>query len=153
MAIGKTHTMVHHLMKQLEGFTDVFISDSCSITFSSAIFVTDMQILSLESKTLKEFFLWVLIFLNRLRFLQFRCFYLLFKYITFVETLLGTDFKFTYREFSRPHRFHLGSYHMTHEAWVINKVGCVFPTVDDSILPHAKFGPNDHREPHLMILV
>ena len=96
-----------------------FISDSCSITFSSAIFVTDMQILSLESKTLKEFFLWVLIFLNRLRFLQFRCFYLLFKYITFVETLPGTDFKFTYREFSRPHRCHLGSYRMTnkHESY------------------------------------
>ena len=31
-----------------------------------------------------------------------------------------------------------------------SKVGCVFPMVVVSILPHAEFGPNDHREdaPH-----
>ena len=28
----------------------------------------------------------------------------------------------------------------------INKVGCVFPMVVVSILLHAEFGPNDHRE-------
>ena len=27
-----------------------------------------------------------------------------------------------------------------------NKVGCVFPMVVVSILPHTEFGPNDHRE-------
>ena len=26
------------------------------------------------------------------------------------------------------------------------KVGCVSPMVGVSILPHAKFGPNDHQE-------
>ena len=26
------------------------------------------------------------------------------------------------------------------------KVGCVFPMVIVTILPHAEFGPNDHRE-------
>ena len=34
-----------------------------------------------------------------------------------------------------------------------NKMGCVFPMVILSILPHAEFGPNDHREnaPHFKI--
>ena len=34
------------------------------------------------------------------------------------------------------------------------KVGCVFPMVVVSILPHAKFGPRDHREhaPHFTSL-
>ena len=27
-----------------------------------------------------------------------------------------------------------------------NKVGCVFPMIVVSILPHAEFGPNNHRE-------
>ena len=27
-----------------------------------------------------------------------------------------------------------------------SKVGCVFPMVVVSILPHAEFGPNDHRK-------
>ena len=27
----------------------------------------------------------------------------------------------------------------------LGKVGCVFPMVAVSILPHAEFGPNDHR--------
>ena len=33
------------------------------------------------------------------------------------------------------------------------KVGCVFPMVVVSILPHAEFGPNDHREdaPHFTL--
>ena len=36
------------------------------------------------------------------------------------------------------------------EILVSTKVGCVFPMVVVSILPHAEFGPNDHREdaPH-----
>ena len=36
----------------------------------------------------------------------------------------------------------------------IFKVGCVFPMVLVSILPHAEFGRNDHREnaPHFIIL-
>ena len=35
---------------------------------------------------------------------------------------------------------------------IIYKVGCVFPMVIVSILPHAEFGPNDHREnpPHFI---
>ena len=28
-----------------------------------------------------------------------------------------------------------------------NKEGCVFPMIVGSILPHAKFGPIDHRDP------
>ena len=34
-----------------------------------------------------------------------------------------------------------------------NKVGCVFSMVVNSILPHAEFGRNDHREdvPHYKI--
>ena len=33
------------------------------------------------------------------------------------------------------------------------KVGCVFPMVAVSVLPHAEFGPNEHREDahHFMI--
>ena len=33
-------------------------------------------------------------------------------------------------------------------------MGCVIPLVDVSILPHAEFGPNDHREdaPHEIFL-
>ena len=33
---------------------------------------------------------------------------------------------------------------------IFSKVGCVFPMVVVSILPHAEFGQNDHREhtPH-----
>ena len=36
----------------------------------------------------------------------------------------------------------------------VSKVGCVFPIVVVSILPHAEFGPNEHREDasHLIIL-
>jgi len=36
-----------------------------------------------------------------------------------------------------------------------NKVGCVFPMFVVSILPHAEFGSNDHREdaPHFIISV
>ena len=29
---------------------------------------------------------------------------------------------------------------------ITNKVECVFPIVVDSMLPHAEFGPNDHRK-------
>ena len=33
-----------------------------------------------------------------------------------------------------------------------NKVGCILPMVVGSILPHAEFGPNHHREdaPHFI---
>ena len=35
--------------------------------------------------------------------------------------------------------------------WKYNKVGCVFPMIAVSILSHAEFGQNDHREDALHI--
>ena len=41
------------------------------------------------------------------------------------------------------------------QVWFMSKVGCVFPMVIASILPHAEFGPNDHREdaPHFICII
>ena len=89
--------ILHHWPRQI-----MIIIFKMVTRLAAMVFFTNIQISSLEWKTPKEFSLWDLTFPNLLRFSQFHYFYLRFKYIIFVETLQGTDFKFTYLEFGRP---------------------------------------------------
>jgi len=62
------------------------------------------------------------------------------------------------RAFPKNRDFHRNSLHMrvpilskpVYLAYEPNKVGCIFPMVVISILLHAEFGPNDHREEALL---
>ena len=48
--------------------------------------------------------------------------------------------------FLTPNGSSVDLFHPEYHLILIGKVGCVFPMVIVSIVPHAEFGPNDHRE-------